>query len=192
MLRRIKRFLVTVGMGVGAISAARADMVMVFENGESGFTVSTTGTNTTFTIAHGCGFSTEACTVWIQAKNPSWQAQFTPGNFDVYDLGGTTVSDYVDVFPLGGSFYGIEFQSDTGETGLAPRIIAANIMETGQPQTLFTATWSDAGRLVGTDTIQIQSDLDLLVVPEPPSLMLLLMCVVALAYMKRRRRIVGE
>lgn len=189
MPKTLRCLLLTIGACAGTILPAHADVINVFENGEAGFTVNTSGPNTRI----GSMCTVEACAVIVAATNPSWQADFIPATFDVTEPDGTTVGDYVDVFSFGGSpFYGIMFQSDTGETGLPSRgLVAVDITETGQPQTLpLTVTWTENGAVVGTDTIRIQSDLD--AVPEPSPVVLLLTCVVALAFLTRRTIVVAR
>lgn len=128
----------------------------------------------------------------VKIFTPVAGAQTGTGPTNIYiaeDDAKTIVSDYLVVEvhreDPNNPFYNVYFYSDIeGEPAQMCPVAGCDMVETGGLQTAITLDWVDNdGKVVGTDTIKFQSDVD---VPEPCSTFLLLTALAGTALIRLR------
>lgn len=165
-------------------------------------TITTTpsGAGAPTTINSSC--TVESCT--IDVLDPATASGSSLGGvaapIDILDQGGSVISDTLDASHqnflsgfTGG--YVVTFTSDTDEvSGLGIFTSGNSLIEDGTVQNPFTITWNDnTGAIVGTATIQFQSDVETTTgVPEPLTISVFGAGLAGAMAMRRRRKTRSE
>jgi hypothetical protein len=164
------------GLAVFPPVSARAGTITIVDGANDIVSFTTDGAATTARLTTtGCAAGSEASSCFFSIIGPTGSVSpvtIDHLNVSLIEPGQTFSSDNLhntDTGAQGSSFW--QFASD-GETGLTVLPTAFTLTENGTAQSVVTLTYhSVTGSILGTDTIQIQSDLD--PVPEPTSASLL-------------------